>query len=53
VFKRTISKQQLARLINTLRELSLIEKVDNGYRALDPLIPDAAELLLKRYARRL
>jgi AAA+ ATPase superfamily predicted ATPase len=53
VFKRTISKQQLARLINTLRELSLIEKVDNGYRALDPLIPDAAELLLKSYARRL
>jgi DNA-binding HxlR family transcriptional regulator len=51
LFKRTLSKPQLARLINTLEQLSLIEKVDNGYKALDPLIPDAAALLLKRRAR--
>jgi len=51
LFKRTVSKPQLARLINTLEQLSLIEKADNGYKTLDPLIADAAELLLKGRAR--
>ncbi len=48
IFKRTVSKPQLARLLNTLEQLSLIEKTSRGYRVLDPLVPEAAELLLRR-----
>ena len=46
--KRVVSNPQLANLLNTLSQLSLIEKTASGYRALDPLAPEAAELLLSR-----
>jgi DNA-binding HxlR family transcriptional regulator len=50
-FKRTISNPQLANLLNTLAQLSLLEKDSRGYRALDPLVPEAAELLLRTHHR--